>query len=187
MREQIDHRARNLLTLMAGLVRLTSADTIDDYKTKLLGRLDSLARSQHLLARGRDSAVDLADLIAGELAAHRTDRHAIRAAGPRLIIGKDTAQSLAIALHELATNAVKHGALSVAGGAVALDWRVADSELLITWRETGGPAVCDIPRAGVGATVIDRTIKSQLGGALDYDWRSDGLALTLRVPIADAA
>jgi two-component sensor histidine kinase len=90
-----------------------------------------------------------------------------------------------MALHELATNATKYGALSAAGGKVAIEWsRREDGDLVLWWRESGGPAVAGAPtHQGLGTSVVTMSIRDQLGGTVSFDWRPEGLACTMTVPL----
>ena len=99
-----------------------------------------------------------------------------------MAIGGDTMTSFALVFHELATNAAKYGALSTAGGQVAISWSMGEGELLIVWRERGGPAVKAAPvREGFGSQLARRSVHGQLGGQLAYDWDPDGLVVRLSV------
>jgi two-component sensor histidine kinase len=184
MRE-VDHRARNALTVAQSLVRLTKAETIESYIAKVEGRVSALARSHTLLADNKWVGADLRELVEEELAAFR-DR--IRPAGPCVRLSAAAVQPLGLVLHELATNAAKHGALSAPDGFVELEWsRDAVGGITIRWCEQGGP---EIPQAGPGATrppgfgsrLIHGTAVRQLGAEISADWLPTGLCFTLRLP-----
>lgn len=181
--QEIDHRARNLLTLMAGLVRMSGADSVADYKRTLLGRLEALARSQRLLSDERLDTVDFAALAKSELEPYQNEKVRIRWAGPAILVDKQATQCLAMTLHELATNAVKYGALSVPEGMVQVSWREQGGDLHCAWEEAGGPEIAEIKRSGVGTKVINRCIRDQLGGQIDFDWRREGLSCRFSVPL----
>src|SRR5207302_8774268 len=102
--------------------------------------------------------------------------------GPATILGPVAAQSLALVLHELATNAVKYGALSVPAGRVALTWDITPGELTLRWTELGGPAPKPPERLGYGTRVINGSIQRQLGGVATFDWKSEGLCCTIVLP-----
>lgn len=184
MRE-VDHRARNALTVAQSLVRLTKADTIESYIVKVEGRVSALARSHTLLADNKWVGADLRELIEEELAAFG-DR--IRMSGPAVRLSAAAVQPLGLVLHELATNAAKHGALSTPDGFIELDWRrEPDGAITIRWCEQGGP---EIPQAGPGATrppgfgsrLIHSTAVRQLGAEISSEWAPSGLCFTLRLP-----
>jgi two-component sensor histidine kinase len=96
----------------------------------------------------------------------------------------EIAQAVAVAVHELATNAAKHGALSVAGGHVQVEWsRVSDGGPVLRWTETGGPPVKPPTRRGFGTRVMDNMIRGQLEGEMRFDWRAEGLACEIVLPV----
>ncbi len=185
MRE-VDHRANNLLAVVQATVRLTEAATVEDFKVILEGRIRALSRAHSLLARTRWTGVDLAQLVADELAGLDGATAArVFMAGPSIRLDPAAAQSVAVALHELATNAVKHGALSQAEGAVDLRWRIAlDGRLDLTWRESGGPEVTQPSRTGFGSMVIQNTILRDLHGEVSFDWRPEGLVCRIKAELS---
>lgn len=173
---EVDHRSNNLLTVVQSLVRLTKAATITDYQEALEGRLTSLARANSLIVDKRWENVDLKSLIDEELAAF-SDR-AFSVSGDPILISPASAQAFAMIVHELCTNAVKHGALSTDTGRVRVNWAVdANQELMVKWEERGGPAACEPTRSNTGNRVIDAAVR-QLGGRLFRDWQPDGLRCT---------
>jgi two-component system CheB/CheR fusion protein len=186
LNQEIDHRARNLLTLMAGLVRMSAADTVEDYKRKLLGRLDALGRSQKLLSEKHSEAVDFTTLVRNELEAYETEQRRVSTSGPAVMVDEAAVQCLAMTLHELATNAVKYGALSASAGVVSVTWQAHDERLHVTWSETGGPPVASTRRRGVGTKVIERCIGDQLAGQVEFDWLPQGLTCRFQVPLKEA-
>jgi two-component sensor histidine kinase len=174
---EIDHRSNNLLTLVQSLIRLTKAETVIDYKEILQGRVMALARANSLISDKRWDAIDLQSLVHEELAAFSDRRIAIR--GEPIAIRTGSAQSIAMIVHELCTNAVKHGALSSKSGKVGICWTVDDaSDLVLTWEETGGPPVQAPVVQNTGNRVIDAVVR-QLGGTLTRDWDREGLRCTL--------
>ena len=152
-------------------------------------RISALARVHTLLARDRWTGAALAEIAKEELAAfHRRDRVAI--SGPDLRLKPDAVQPISMVLHELATNAVRHGALSGSHGSVELCWRVAATEtsekqqLLLWWVERDGPPIIGPPgRRGFGTTLIHATIHGQLGGRLRHLWKNAGLQCEIALPI----
>jgi len=181
---EVDHRAKNMLTVVQALVRMTRADTARDYAQAVEGRIAALARAHMLLAESRWAGTDLKRLIEDEIAPYRGgDATRVRAAGMAVMLNPAAAQALAMALHELATNAAKYGALSAPQGRVAIDWAwAADGRFCLRWTETGGPAVHAPARRGFGARLIDQVARQQLGGEARLDWRVDGLVCELIVP-----
>ena len=183
---EVDHRARNALALVQSIVRLTRSEDIKSYTAAVDGRIGALARAHTLLAQSRWQGADLARLIGEELAPFRTDgAERIATAGPEVSLEPRTAQTLALALHELSTNAAKYGALSVTSGRVAVSWDLQPQGLVLRWIESGG-APPQMPVAhGFGIRLISASIERQLGGEAAFDWRPEGLHCLLRVPRRD--
>jgi two-component sensor histidine kinase len=178
---EVDHRAKNALATIQAIIRLTKADSVEAYVAALSGRVHALARAHTLLANSRWSGADLRRLAEEELGAYA---HAARVAvtGPTVLLPPSSAQALGMALHELATNAAKHGALSKEAGRVSVEWGWEQDRLVIRWTESGGPAVAEPTRRGFGSGLITTMITGQLGGDVAMDWRRDGLACTLIIP-----
>jgi two-component sensor histidine kinase/CheY-like chemotaxis protein len=184
---EVDHRARNALALVQSIVRLTRADTIKSYIAAVDGRIGALARAHTLLAQSRWQGADLARLVDEELAPYRADApERITAAGPDVSLEPRTAQTLALALHELATNAAKYGSLSVMSGRVEVNWELQPRSLLLRWTESGGP--CPQPPAapGFGIRMISASVERQLAGEAAFHWRPEGLHCSLCVPRGDS-
>ena len=183
---EVDHRARNALALVQSIVRLTRSEDIKSYTAAVDGRIGALARAHTLLAQSRWQGADLARLIGEELAPFRTDgAERIATAGPEVSLEPRTAQTLALALHELSTNAAKYGALSVTSGRVAVSWDLQPQGLVLRWSESGGTPP-QVPVAhGFGIRLISASIERQLGGEAAFDWRPEGLHCLLRVPRRD--
>jgi PAS domain S-box-containing protein len=183
---EVDHRARNALALVQSIVRLTRADNIKSYIAAVDGRIGALARAHTLLAQSRWQGADLARLVGEELAPFRTDGpDRITSAGPDVSLEPRTAQTLALALHELATNAAKYGALSVQSGRVAVNWELQPHGLLLRWTESGGPAPQPPAAPGFGIRLISASVERQLAGEAAFHWRPEGLHCTLRLPSPD--
>ncbi len=201
MRE-VDHRAKNALAVVHAAVRLTPRDDPAAFARAVEGRVAALARAHTMLAQGRWEGAALRPLIEAELAVFlpAPPRHGaaaaagqaaprVEVAGPELTLAPTAAQALSMALHELATNATKHGALSVANGHIAISWRV-DREaglLRLHWQERGGPPVAAPPsRRGFGSRVIEATVRDQLGGHVERRWEAAGLVCEFEVPLGRA-
>jgi PAS domain S-box-containing protein len=180
---EVDHRANNLLAVVQGLVAMSRSETPEELKRMITGRVHALARAHQLLAETRWEGADLRRLVEEELLAFSLGHDGrVRLSGPELMLPAPVAQSLAMVLHELATNAAKYGALSTDGGTVSVSWR-ADPRLQIVWEERGGPAVAPPTRAGMGSSVLARALTAHHGAA-SLDWRADGLACTIELPLA---
>jgi PAS domain S-box-containing protein len=183
---EVDHRARNALALVQSIVRLTRADNIKSYIAAVDGRIAALARAHTLLAQSRWQGADLGRLVDEELAAYRVgDAHKIAAGGPDVSLEPRTAQTLALALHELSTNAAKYGALSVLPGRVELNWELLPQSLVLRWVENGGPPVTPPVSPGFGIKVISASVERQLEGEARFEWHPQGLHCSLTVPRGD--
>ncbi|MES2710403.1 MAG: PAS domain S-box protein, partial [Pseudomonadota bacterium] len=187
---EVDHRAKNVLAVVQAALRLTPRTDADAFARAVEGRVGALARTQTLLAEGRWTGAPLRTLIEGELAAFVSpgedeSQPRARLAGPPMLVTIEAAQPLVMALHELATNATKYGALSVAGGILTVTWRADPTEqtLRLDWVETGGPAVSGPPdRRGFGSRVLESML-NQLGGKATLEWRTEGLACSFTAPL----
>jgi PAS domain S-box-containing protein len=178
---EVDHRARNALAVIQSIIRLTRAKTVDDYVQAIEGRIKALARAHTLLSDSRWHGADLATLVTEELAPYRGgDKITIR--GPDISLQPATAQGLALAVHELATNAAKHGALSSPSGKITLDWQLHSDALALNWAETGGPVIGSPSSRSFGLKVIIASIEQQLGGKTAFDWNPKGLRCAFSIP-----
>jgi PAS domain S-box-containing protein len=183
---EVDHRARNALALVQSIVRLTRADSIKPYIHAVDGRIAALARAHTLLAQSRWQGADLARLVEEELAPYRTgNAERITADGADVSLEPRTAQTLALAVHELSTNAAKYGALSTIAGCLKLTWELQPRHLVLHWTESGGPTVAPPASSGFGIRVISASIERQLEGEVRFEWNPQGLHCTLAVPRTD--
>jgi len=180
---EVDHRARNALAVVQSIVRLTRASSVDGYVAAVEGRIKALARAHALLSDSRWHGADLGALVAEELAPYRiAEAEKVNITGPRVSLLPHMAQGLALALHEMATNAAKHGALSSVAGKVSVTWQTQPDTLVLQWQESGGPTVAPPPARSFGLNVIRASIESQLGGKVAFDWNPQGLRCTLSIP-----
>ena len=185
---EMSHRVKNLLSIATGLTHLTggSASSVGEMTSELTERLTALGRAHDAvrpLPGQQGRAALLGDLVSVLLAPY--DETAafsgrIRVAVPRMGIGEKTASTLALVIHELATNSVKYGALSCAEGFLDVSSRTDGDVIYLVWAETGGPLIVSHPElSGFGSRLIERTISSQFGGELTYDWQESGLVVTI--------
>jgi PAS domain S-box-containing protein len=180
---EVDHRARNALALVQSIVRLTRADSVASYVDAVEGRIGALARAHTLLAQSRWQGTDLARVVDEELAPYRPGHEGrIVTGGPECALEPRVAQTLALALHELSTNAAKYGALTASSGEVHATWELRGDQLALSWRERGGPPVSPPTSRGFGIRVISASIEQQLAGTTSFEWRPEGLHCTLTVP-----
>jgi two-component sensor histidine kinase len=177
MRE-VDHRARNALTVVQSFVRLTTAETLQGFRKVLDGRVEALARAQTSLAARRWEGASLRDVIEGELAPLAEAGHYVLE-GPQVLLPPEHVQAMSMAIHELATNAAKYGALSTRDGRLTVRWRHEDGKVVtVCWAEPGGPPVEPPKREGFGSRLVGQLAR-QIGGEVRYDWRTDGLSVEL--------
>jgi two-component sensor histidine kinase/two-component SAPR family response regulator len=180
---EVDHRAKNALAIVQSIVRLTRAEDVQGYMTALEGRIAALSRAHGLLSNSRWQGASLGKLVEEELAPYRThasDRIVIE--GPDVLLHPVSAQTLALALHELATNAAKYGSLSDASGRVCIGWDSGQGNLTLKWVEGGGPPVTPPREGGFGTKLIEASIRGQLGGTALFDWQAAGLQCILTMP-----
>jgi PAS domain S-box-containing protein len=190
MRE-LSHRTKNVMAVVQAISWQTVRKSLDlkDFEERFTQRLEALARSHDLLVKRDWQGVGLEDLVRAQLepfvdsAGERLEVH-----GPALLLKPQAAQDLGMALHELATNASKYGALSVATGTIEIAWtvdgRTAEAKrFLMTWRESGGPMVSPPVRTGFGSTVITRTLRSTFKAKAELDYRAEGLSWELTAPM----
>jgi len=181
---EAEHRSKNLLANVQAAVNLSQADTPEGLKQAIEGRIQALANVHSLFVETRWSGAELSTIAARELAPYAESAEGrVSINGPQLLLEPNTAQAVAVTLHELATNAAKYGALSVAGGRVALTWiHQANSPLKLQWREQGGPTVKTPTRKGFGTRIIERMI-AQLNGTANLGWRPDGLICEISIAV----
>ncbi|MCU0790713.1 MAG: sensor histidine kinase, partial [Nitratireductor sp.] len=189
MRE-LSHRSKNLLAVIQAMVSnsLRMSPNPQQFQESFTERLAGLARSHDLLVKTDWGSVALAELIHTQLGAFDDPKRSrVAANGPKVLLSPHTAQHLGMAFHELATNALKYGALSVPEGRVAIDWTLrrkgGGETLLLRWQETGGPPVTEPTRRGFGSTVIERLVPSTPGSTSRLDWLETGLVWELELNI----
>ncbi|SDB66072.1 PAS domain S-box protein [Belnapia rosea] len=187
---EVDHRAKNALAVVQAALRLTPKEDPVAYVQAVEGRVAALARAQTLLARGRWTGAELRTLLEDELAPFLVDgaqAPRVRLEGPPVLLWPAATQALSMAVHELATNAVKHGALSQPGGLVTVRWRVeimGSLHLRLEWTERGGPPVAGSPgRRGFGSRVLEATVRAQLGGQVRQNWAAEGVQVQIDIPL----
>ncbi|URD60642.1 PAS domain-containing protein [Sphingomonas sp. KRR8] len=182
---EVDHRAKNLLAVVQSVVQLTRAEDSEQLKAGIIGRIQSLARAHSLLADARWEGVELTGLAREEVAPYAEEQDArVTLDGPPLLLRPAAAQSIALVLHELATNAAKYGALASSNGQLELSWSIGDDgRLLLVWQERGGSASRDKPptRSGFGSRLIKASIERQLRGTVSYDWAAPGLTVNMTI------
>jgi PAS domain S-box-containing protein len=180
---EVDHRAKNALALAQSIVRLTRGDDVKDYIQAVEGRINALARVHTILSLSSWEGAKIRRLVDEELAPYSTGEQ-IELYGPEIQLQPATAQTLALALHELVTNSAKYGALSALSGHLTIQWKVQADIFQLLWEERDGPPVEKPISRGFGTRSVIASIESQLGGRAEFDWRSEGLVCRLSVPFA---
>ncbi|WP_262029982.1 sensor histidine kinase [Microvirga sp. Mcv34] len=190
---ELNHRVKNLFAIANGMVSMTARTAKDtkDMANALRGRLSALSRAHELVQPvsagepGKGTDVELARLIEAVLEPYRqADQNRIAIEGPIVLVGSNTTTSLALVLHELATNAAKYGCLSCPEGQLSIRWSVQDENVDLHWTETCGPHIETPPTfEGFGTQLSQRSITGQLGGTLDRDWRPEGLCVHMILPL----
>ena len=182
---EAEHRTKNILSLLA-TVRLSRADTSDDLKQLIEGRINALAKVHTLFVESRWAGAELRSLATQELSPYSGETEGrVRIDGPPEMLEPNLAQTVAISLHELATNAAKYGSLSAAGGHVEITWsRTTEGRLSLRWIESGGPPVMPPTRRGFGRSIMENIIVGQLRGEVHFDWRDQGLKCEVTLPLA---
>jgi PAS domain S-box-containing protein len=195
LNSELSHRLKNTLALVQAIAAQTlrNAPDIDTAREALAARLVALGKAHDILLAGhlagRPEAASVAAVVTGSLALHQDGPGRFGFEGPDLLIGPAAALSLALMLHELATNAAKYGALSTQTGRVDVGWDTApdtagDPVFTLVWRESGGPPVAPPTRRGFGSRLIERGLAGAVGGRAALDYHRDGLVCTLTAPLA---
>jgi len=179
---EVDHRAKNAMAVVQSIVRLTQARNIDEYMSTLEGRIGALARNHTLLSESRWEGSNLLTIIEEELAPYRTnDPNRLTVSGPSIVLQPAASQNLALAIHELATNAAKYGALSAPQGRLSVVLSLQPNALVIEWDETGGPEISEPQTTGFGAKLIAASM-NQHRGTFEFEWARSGLKCRLTIP-----
>ncbi len=186
---ELHHRVKNTLATVQAIMGSTarSVETIEQFKDAMIGRIGALAKT-HLLLSEEGATVAFADILHSELDPFDDGSGGrIRLAGPRVEVTSRLAVSLGMAIHELTTNAVKHGALSVYGGKVDVRWTVTIGAtrrtLEFDWTESGGPAVAPPKRQGFGTRLLDFVLPGQIQACSRIDYRAEGVHVQCTLPL----
>ena len=189
---ELQHRVRNTLAVVRSIARRTAdqSGTVDEMSSHLQGRLDAFSRVQSAVTRNPDAGVDLTSIVEDELLAHaaREGRH-LKINGPELGLKPKAAETLSLAVHELATNAVKYGALSDEAGSLSVTWKREQAEgadrLKLLWEEAGLPEALpgEPERQGFGMELLTRTLPYELRADVSVEFRPQGLRFALEMPL----
>ena len=180
---ELNHRVKNTLAVVQALAHQTfSGQANSTQRDAFEGRLVALARAHNLLTRESWETASLKEVIASAAAHCDPDEERILLDGPDMRVPPKTAVSLALAIHELCTNAVKYGALSTDEGQVAVAWSVSNGRIALTWTESGGPPVTPPERRGFGSQMLEQALARELAGAVRLDFAPAGLICTIEAP-----
>ncbi len=190
---ELSHRVKNSLAVVQSIATQTlrTSRTIEAFGDAFAGRIQALARAHDIVLKAGFQQVALATVVDQALDPFKISGEIDIAGGPLVELESSVSQSLTLALHELATNALKYGALSAAAGKVSIQWRIdadgGDPRVLLTWIESGGPAVSEPKRTGQGTRFIVGALKYDLRGEAKFDFKADGLRATIAFPLKGAA
>ena len=185
---ELDHRVKNVLASVSAVVAHTRQEStsVANFVAALDGRIRSMATTHELLSSGRWQGVSVMELVQRELAPYGTSNNT-EINGPEVVLCPEAAQAMAMVLHELATNAAKHGALSTRNGRVAIRWDrrlngQPQSRLVLEWQEIGGPPVVAIGKPSYGTSTIRDLIPYEFGGTVDLVLAREGIRCRLQLP-----
>jgi PAS domain S-box-containing protein len=186
MIEELNHRVRNTLATIQAIASQSLRRSKDpaDFVSGFTGRIQALAKAYQTLSETKLQGAHVGDLVHEQVGITKSDGR-ITASGPLVVLVPQSAIQLALVLHELATNARKHGALSVPDGRLSIKWEVRTNgakELLLRWEESGGPAVTAPPASDYSASLIEQTLKAQ-GGQTSIRYSSNGLVCEIQFPL----
>lgn len=182
---EVDHRAKNALAVVQAIVRLAKRDSVEEYVKAVEGRIGALAQTHELLSQSRWEGADIQRLVLDEMAPYLTEnQQRVTAIGPSLVLAPGQAQLVAMAVHELATNAAKYGSLSLETGKVDVTWSTLEGVLYFNWKESGGPKVVPPAKLGFGSKIIS-SLGGSHSGRTHFGWHPEGLNFTLELRYRD--
>jgi PAS domain S-box-containing protein len=186
---ELDHRVKNVLATVQAVAAHTmqTSRSMEDFVAALDGRIRSMGSTHELLSHRRWAGIPLADLVKRELAPYTTGPNT-EVGGPDVTLSAEAGQTMGMVLHELVTNAAKHGSLSDPAGRVSIRWRLslnggACDRLIVTWRETGGPLVVPPCKSRYGMDVVRSVIPYELGGTVDHVLAPEGARCQIEIPL----
>jgi PAS domain S-box-containing protein len=189
--DELAHRVKNTLATVQAIANqsLVRAKTPTDFVSSFTGRLQALAKAHTLLTKTSMQGADVMELVSEQVLIGAPNDNRISCSGPLLVLDAQAAMHLALVLHELATNARKHGALSVPTGRLSVTWQVRTNggcSLLLSWKESNGPKVSAPSAHGFGRTLIEQTVRAHDGEA-SVEYRTDGLTCEIKLPLPETA
>src|SRR5262249_7607424 len=180
--QELNHRVRNMLAVVGAVASQTLAKSASpqDFERAFLGRIEAMAKSYGLVSKEEWGEVQFEALLGAELRAYAQESpDRVSLEGPALAFKPQQALALGLVVHELATNAAKYGALSSTQGRIAVTWSAGPREIAIRWRESGGPKIGAPERRGFGTQLVERQVRSALGGAVSFDFAPAGLTVEI--------
>lgn len=182
---ELSHRAKNLLAIIQSIAQQSfrGDDPAAAQLARFEGRLGALSAAHGILTRERWESVPLRQLICDTFTAVRSDDERLSLDGPDLMLPPKVAVSIAMAIHELATNAIKYGSLSGETGGVTIHWRAEGGRLRLEWKERGGPPVTAPAQRGFGSRMIERGLAAELGGEVRIHYEVDGVRCEVDAPM----
>jgi PAS domain S-box-containing protein len=189
--DELSHRVKNTLATVQAIANqsLVRAKSPTDFVSSFTGRLQALAKAHALLTRSSMQGADVMELVNEQVLIGAPNDNRISCSGPLLVLDAQAAMHLALVLHELATNARKHGALSVPYGRLSVTWQMRTNggcSLLLSWKESNGPKVSAPSAHGFGRALIEQTVRAH-GGEASIEYRTDGLTCEIKLPLPEAA
>lgn len=186
--DELNHRVKNMLAQVQGLAlqSFKSDRPLAEAQAAFQARLAALASAHDLLTKAKWEGTTLDEIVASVTRPFTGSPARVTRAGPSIPLAPKLAVSLMMAFHELATNAARDGALSVAGGTLSVQWHVAGERLLIEWREAGGPLVAEPARRGFGLRMVERALATDLGARVVIAFEESGLVCTIDAPVPQA-
>ena len=187
--EELNHRVKNTLATVQAIATqsLSHAKSPEEFVPGFSGRVQALSRAHDLLTRANLQGADVMELVRDQVLYGSVNDRRVTCSGPKLMLDAQTCVHLGLVLHELATNARKHGALSVPQGRLSVTWEMQSNggqTLLIAWKESGGPRVAAPRQQGFGSALIERTLKAH-GGAAEVRYGPDGVSVRIHLPLRD--
>jgi PAS domain S-box-containing protein len=188
--QELGHRITNIFATVTSVAQMLARTStgVTEYRDALMDRLHALAATQLLLTGGARRAIMLDELVAFELAAYVAEGRVVNVVGEGVRLSAESGQLLGMALHELATNSAKYGALATSSGRLSIRWRCsgkgAARRLVLSWVERGGRPVTPPTRKGFGTTLIERSLRSGLGAEVVLDYAPEGLTCRIEAPMS---
>jgi PAS domain S-box-containing protein len=186
--DELNHRVKNTLAIIQAIANqsLRRATNAAEFVSSFTGRVKALARAHDVLTQTKLQGADLVDIVREQVLIDAAGDNRISCSGPSLVLDAQTAMHLALVLHELATNARKYGALSVPTGRLSVTWEIRGSgefnNLVLDWKESGGPKVSAPKQRGFGSTLIERTLSAH-GGEVAMSYRAEGMSSRMTLPL----